>query len=100
MKEKNFICRQIFIELLLCRRRIFAVVVAAAAIHRLINSYFTEISIGVSSLLGGGRGGATLSIVSVAVIEVSLNLGGQAHLKSTHSLFEKVSLATNNSWLE
>ena len=77
---------------------------AAAAIQRsLIDSYFTEISIGVSRLLGGdsslGRGGATV-IVSIAVVEVSLNLGGQASMQSPHSLFQQVSLATTNSWLE
>jgi len=56
-----------------------------------IDSYFTEIRMREGGGGGGsGRGGSATIIV--AIIKVSLNLRGQAQLKSSHSLFQQVSL--------
>jgi len=67
-------------------------VVSSEPNHRdidLIDSYFTEIRMGEGCRGGSGWGRATIII---AIIKVSLNLRGQAQLKSSHSLFQQVSL--------
>ena len=68
---------------------------SAAGLVVLINSYFTEIWVGGQARPGGRRGGGRGrgATVVVTVVKVSLNLRGQTQLKSSHSLFQQVSLA-------